>query len=142
MRENAARAMELWLKAGELGCATSYGRIAYAYNNGEGVERDVKKANYYAEIAAMGGDATARHNLGVSEQIAGNMDRAVKHWMIAAGAGLDDSLEKIRQCYTNGDVTKDDFEKTLRAHKEANDEMKSDQRDAAAAARAAARGQN
>jgi hypothetical protein len=45
----------------------------------------------------------------------------------------------------NGHATKDDFEKALRAHKEANDEMKSDQRDAAAAflaARATARGQN
>ena len=32
-----------------------------------------------------------------------------------------------------GYVTKNDFEKALRAHKAANDEMKSDQRDAAAA---------
>ena len=31
------------------------------------------------------------------------------------------------------DATKDDFEKALRAHKEASDEMKSDQREAAAA---------
>ena len=33
----------------------------------------------------------------------------------------------------SGDATKDDFEKALRAHKEANDEIKSDQREAAAA---------
>ena len=32
-----------------------------------------------------------------------------------------------------GHFTKDDFEKALRAHKEATDEMKSAQRDAAAA---------
>ena len=35
----------------------------------------------------------------------------------------------------NGHATKDDFEKALRAHKDAKDEMKSDQRDAAAATR-------
>ena len=46
--------------------------------------------------------------------------------MIAAVAGNDDSLEKIRKCYLNGWATKADFEKALRAHKEANDEMKSD----------------
>ena len=69
----------------------------------------------------------------------------MKHYMIAAGAGKDSSLGAIRQCFMDGCATKDDFEKALRAHKEAKDEMKSDQGDAAAeflAARAAARGQN
>ena len=139
------KAMELYHHAGELGCALSYSKISYAYNNGEGVERDTKKAKHYAELAAMGGGATARHNLGILEKIAGNMERAVKHWMIAAGAGKDISLEDIRICFTNGHATKDDFEKALRAHKESKDAMKSDQRDAAAeflAACAVARGQN
>ena len=54
--------------------------------------------------------------------------------MIAARAGYDDSLKGIRVCYLNGHVTKDDFGKALRAHKEAKDEMKSDQREAVAAA--------
>ena len=58
------------------------------------------------------------------------MNRAVKHWMISAGAGHDNSLKNIRACFMNGHATKDDFEKALRAHKEANDEMKSDQREA------------
>ena len=53
--------------------------------------------------------------------------------MIAAGAGDDDSLTQIRQGLLNGHATKDDYEKTLRAHKEASDEMKSEQREAAAA---------
>ena len=91
------------------------------------------KAKYYYELAAMGGSITARHNLGACEKDAGNMDRAVKHWMIAAGAGCDKSLKAIRVCYLDGDATKDDFEKALRAHKEAKDEMKSEQREAAAA---------
>ena len=95
----------------------------------------MKKSMYYSALAAMGGDVPARHNLGCFEACAGNMDRAVKHYMIAAGAGCDDSLKGIRQLYLEGHATKDDFEKALRAHKEAKDEMKSDQREAAAAAR-------
>ena len=83
----------------------------------------------------MGGDAVARYNLGILEEEAGNMDRAMKHWMISACAGHDKSLKQIRECYLDGDATKDDFEKALRAHKEAKDEMKSDQREAARAAR-------
>ena len=61
------------------------------------------------------------------------MNISLKHYMIAAGCGLDKSLKKIREFYTNGNATKDDFEKALRAHKESKDEVKSAQRDEAAA---------
>lgn len=61
------------------------------------------------------------------------MERAVKHFMISAEAGDDDSLKAIQQGYLDGHATKDDFEMALRAHKEAKDEMTSDQRDSAAA---------
>ena len=127
------KAMELWLRAAELGCAIAYGSIADSYREGQGVERDTKKAKYYNELAAMGGEVSARHNLGCMEKDAGNMSRAVKHWMISAGAGYDDSLKMIRVCFMKGKATKDEFEKVLRAHKAANDEMKSDQREGAAA---------
>ena len=83
----------------------------------------------------MGGDVEARHNLSILEEELGSMNRAVKHYMIAAMAGYDKSLKSIRVCFLEGHVTKDDFEKALRAHKEAKDDMKSDQREAAAAAR-------
>ena len=49
------------------------------------------------------------------------------------GAGLDESLKAIRLGYLSRYVTKDYFEKVLRAHKESKDEMKSNQREAAAA---------
>ena len=104
-----------------------------AYDSGDGVERDTKKAQHYWELAAMGGDPAARFNLGIIEENTGNMDRAVKHWMISAGAGHDKSLNAIRKCFLSGHATKDDFEKALRAHKGAKDEMQSDQREAAAA---------
>ena len=133
--QNYDKAMELYLRAGELGYAVGYFNLGAAFDRGEGVRRDDKKAQYYYELAAIGGDVTARYNLGALEKNAGNMNRAVKHWMIAAGAGYDDSLKQIRECFVNGYATKDDFEKALRAHKHAKDEMKSDQRDSATAAR-------
>ena len=132
LEQDYGKAMELCLRAGELGDAVAHHSIACAYYNGNGVERDLKKSEYYDELAAMGGDAQARHNLGIVEENAGNIERAVKHYMISAGAGYDESLQEIRDCFMNGNATKDDFEKALRAHKEAKDEMKSDQRDAAA----------
>ena len=55
----------------------------------------------------------------------------MKHYSIAAGAGCDKSLEVIRAIYLDGHVPKDDFEKALRSHQKAADEMKSEQREAA-----------
>jgi len=136
--QNYNKANKLLLRAGKLGCAGAYHNLAVFYENREGVERDTMKAKYYYELGAMGGDVSARYNLGHLEKDAGNVVRAMKHWMMAAGAGHDDSLKCIR-FFMRGEVTKDDFEKALRAHKYARDEMKSDQREAAAALCAAAR---
>ena len=132
--QDKEKSIKLWLQAGELGCAEAYYNLAHSYFSGEGAEKDLKKAKYYFELAAMGGCLDARFNLGILENNAGNMNRAMKHWMISAGAGYDKSLERIREYYLKGHATKEDFEKALRAHKEAKDETKSDQREAAAAA--------
>ena len=127
------KANKLWLRAGNLGCAISYYAVGNAYCFGRGVEIDMEKAKHYWELAAMGGCVLARRNLGVFEEKAGNFDRAMKHYMIAAAAGHDNSLDAIRNVFMSGHATKDDFAKALRAHQAANDEVKSEQREAAAA---------
>ena len=114
--KNFSKAMEFWLRAGDLGCAEAYCHAGAAHFNGLGVERDMKKAKHYYGLAAMGGDAEARHNLGCFEEEMGNMKKAIEHWMIAAQSGFDLSLSAIREAYVNSHVTKDDFEKALRAH--------------------------
>ena len=128
-----AKALELWHRATKLGHDTSYYSIGNAYISGNGVERDEKKANHYWELAAMGGYAEARRNVGVYEYNAGNIDRALKHFMIAAGSGLTRSLEDIKTMFKNGDATKDDYTKALRVYQENLVEIKSAQRDEAAA---------
>ena len=127
------KALELWHQAGELGNTKSYSNIGNSYLQGNGVERDEKKAMHYYELAAMGGDTDARHNLGVFEKNAGNMDRALKHHMIAAGFGDNDSLVNIKQMFKNGQATKDDYAKALLAYQANLVEIKSPQRDEAAA---------
>jgi TPR repeat protein len=132
--QDRKKAFQLFIRAGQLGDANAHFSIAVAYENGRGVKRDTKKAKHYWELAAMGGCVLARHKLGKREENAGNMKRAMKHYMVAAVAGYDSSLKKIREGYMNGHATKVDFERALRAHKVAKDERKSDQREAAAAA--------
>ena len=47
------KALELFVRAGELGCAKGYCNVGYAYENGEGAEIDKKKADHYYKLAAM-----------------------------------------------------------------------------------------
>ena len=127
------KALELWHQAGKLGYADAYYNIGNSYLEGYGVERDMKKAVHYWELAAMGGVAKARHNLGVSEGQTGNIDRALKHFIIAAGFGYTRSLESIKHMFIDRQTTKDDYTKALRAYQATLVEIKSPQRDAAAA---------
>ena len=98
------------------------------------MEVDMKKANYYYELAAIKGVVGARHNLGLNEANAGNINRALKHYMIAARGGESDSLESTQALFKNGHATKDDYTAALRSYQEYLNEIKSVQRDEAAAA--------
>jgi len=131
--QDSAKALEFWHRSAELGFTCAYHNIGCSYDRGNGVERDMKKAKHYWELAAIGGDCKARHNLGIVEEDAGKMSRALKHYMIAAGCGHDESLKVIREFYVNGHATKDDYAKALRAHQKYIDGIKSAQRDKAAA---------
>ena len=135
LTQDRAKANELWLKAGELGCADAYSRLGYSYNTGASVERNEKKAKHYYEIAAMKGDVQARHNLGALEGNAGNEQRAYKHMIIAAKAGNPQSLDRVKKGFMDGHLTKEEYASALRAYHERQTEMKSDMRADAAAFR-------
>jgi len=132
--QDYGKALDLFYRASELGHATAYANIGYAYDNGEGVEVDTKKGVYYYELAAVGGNEVARYNLGVIEESAGNIDRAIKHYMISTRSGDPDSLKEIKELYSNGHATKEDYTKALRTYQTYLGEIKSRQRDEAAAA--------
>ena len=133
LAQNRAKALEYWHRAAKLGSVNAYHNIGNAYYNGNGVEVDKKKANQYYELAAMSGDVSARYNLGVLEKQAGNVDRTLKHYMIAVEGGSKKSLENIKVLYTEGYVAKDDYAKALRSYQAYLDDIKSEQRDQAAA---------
>ena len=133
LQQDIDKALELVHRAAELGSIGAHHYLGDIYFHGQGVQEDKKKGKYHLEIAAMGGNVMARDNLGVLEWNSGNDDRAMKHYMISASAGYDNSLKAVQDGYRKGFVTKDDFETTLRAHQKSKDEMKSEWRDKAAA---------
>ena len=57
----------------------------------------------------------------------------MKHWMICAGCGNEHALQRIRDGFINGHVTKDEYETALRDYQAYMDEVKSVQRDRAEA---------
>jgi len=133
--QNYTKASELFLRAGELGHSEAYVCIGYAYDIGRGVDVDKKKAVYYNELAAIRGSVLARHNLGLEEERVGNMDRALKHYMIAVGGGYADSLDRIKELYSDEYATKEEYKNALQLYQACVDGIKSKQRDKVAASR-------
>ena len=131
--QNYTMALELYHRAGELGSAEAYCNIGCAYEIGRGMEINEKKANHYYQLAAIGGNVTSRYNLGVVEEDEDNMNRALKHYMVAVECGHENALKQIQKLYKNGHATKDDYAKALRAYQAYLVEIKSAQRDKAAA---------
>jgi hypothetical protein len=126
-----SRAFEYFTKAAELGNARAHYQLSNMYYDGQGVEKDEGKEIHHLEEAAIGGYPDARYNLGVHENDNGNVERAVKHWIIAAAQGEDDSIKALLDAFKEGHVSKEELAAALRAHKAAVDVTKSPQRDAA-----------
>jgi len=126
------KALELFHRAAELGHAKACCNIGWAYDNGYFVDVDKTKAVHYYELAAMDGCVIARYNLGLMEK-ADNVNRALKHHMIATSSGFAESLEEIKNLYTDGEVTKECYMTALQSYQAYLGEIKSKQRDQAAA---------
>ena len=127
------RAAEYWTEAAELGDVGAHSCLGNSYRTGEGVEKDMKKAVYHWEKAAVGGHPIARHNLALYEMENGRFERAAKHFIIAANLGCGTSLQEVKELFVQGIVTKEEYAAALRAHQAAVDSTKSAERDEAEA---------
>ena len=143
------KAFEYWSKAAALGFMDAHYNLSLMYD-GDGIEKDEKKRIYHLEEAAIGGHPEARNNLAIMEtkrgrmdsrsveEVHGRLDRAFKHWVIAANMGHDISLEALKKFYQEGLFPKEEFAAALRAHKAAIDATKSPLREEGKAAQRAA----
>ena len=126
-------AFDYWKRASALGDAEAHYQLSGMYYNGQGVEKDEKRVLDHTEKAAIGGHPDARHNLGCMEERNGRMDRAAKHYIIAAKLGFDRSLGNVKNLYKAGYVSKENFTAALRGYQTAIAATKSPQREEAAA---------
>jgi len=133
LKKDARKALECIEKAAELGLNAAHHTLGSIYSGGLGVEKDAAKALHYYRLAAIGGNVHSRHALGVKAYFGEppQVELALKHWLLAAEAGHDESLKNVKLGFQKGCITKDVFAKTLRALQTAIDQIKSDQRDKA-----------
>lgn len=81
--QDRERALELWKQATRLKSSQAHYNLAVNHRRGG----DSKKAEFHYEPAAMAGHEVARFNLGCMEAQSRNMDRSVKHSIIATLVG-------------------------------------------------------
>jgi len=132
--DDYASAFKYWTKAAESGYAEAHYHLSLFHHYGEAVEKDRKKELYHLEKASIAGHPIGRYNLGCAEFDDGNIERAVKHWIIAANLGHNCAIQKLKESFHWGDVSKEDFAAALRGHQTAVDASKSPQRREAAEA--------
>lgn len=131
-KEDYAKAFQYLTNAAGQGDAASHYHLSSLFWHGKGVEKDINTAVYHWEEAAIGGHPDARFNLGVHEwKYCGIKERALKHFIIAAYLGEDNSMKALTQACAKGFLSKDDYAAALRAYQAAADAMKSPQREAA-----------
>ena len=131
LQKDMRRAVELWTEAADLGSIDALYHLGNSYFNGDGVQQDMAKGAELYRKAALHGHVLSRHNLGCLEEEKGNYDRAVRHFLISANMGLHYSVEQIKQMFTGGVATKEQYAEALRGCQEAVEEMKSRDREEA-----------
>ena len=127
LSKDLTKARDLFSEAGELGCAEGYHNLGAVYHD-TGLEQDAKKAKYYFELAAMGGKTLARNALGSLELKAGNLARAVTHYVIGAKAGDERCLTMVQSLFEKGFLTREGHAEALHAYQKQQEETKSPER--------------
>jgi len=127
------RALEMYIRAAELGHTNAFELIGYYYQHGIAVEKDMSKAVSFYEIAAKKESIPTAH-----KRLAGfhggneNIQLCIKHLQVAACAGDKDSMDNMMRLYKDTSLLpKEDLTQTLRAHHASINGMKSEERDIA-----------
>ena len=130
------KALDCFIRAVELGSLEACGKIGLDYNEGNGVAVDKERAALFNRISALRGDISARHNIGGFEYDSGNHEIGIRHWKIAAEAGMQPSIDALKKIY-NADgkypgkefITKECMDSIYRVCHDAQEEVKSEERE-------------
>ncbi|EJK71594.1 hypothetical protein THAOC_06945 [Thalassiosira oceanica] len=131
LQKDIPRAIELWTEAARLGDLDAHCILGIMYCNGEGVRQDVARCIRHWQQAAIQGHPESRLMLGAHEYDIRNYGLAVRHWMIAAKLGCENSLNSIKDMFMEGHATKAQYAEALRGYQNALEETRSHLREEA-----------
>ena len=127
--QNIPKSLELYRCAADLGNADAMSYIGLLHERGDGgFVKNVGEGRQHMKTAAIMGSVMARHNLACLEASERNFDLAVKHFRLAAEAGLELSVQNLWKFFYRGKVSKEELEEALRLYQEACEEMDSEER--------------
>lgn len=136
-KKDELKGLDYWIKATELGSPEACANLGISFRKGVGLTKDMNRSALFDKVAAIRGDLHARHNIGTAEfTVFGNLELGIRHWRISAEAGNQQSLESLKIVY-NADgkkpwkevITKEDMDKIGRACHEAQEMVKSEERE-------------
>ena len=129
--QSDTKALEMRIRAAELGNPNAYAIIGNYYRQGKGVEQDKSKTLEYLKVAAKKGSIEAHQTLARCNVRNGNFDKGMRHWRVAASAGDQDSMDDLMKAYKAKLLSKEELTQTLRAFQTSSNELKSKDRDEA-----------
>jgi len=127
--QSDTRAIEMYIRAAELGHVDAFGKLGNYYQKGVGVEQDGFKGLQYCQISAKKGSIQAHKALAQEHETRGNVDEAVRHATVAASAGDQESMDNLMNAYKDESLSKEELTETLRAYQASSNAMKSKDRD-------------
>ena len=96
------KALDCFIRAAELGSPDACTHMAIFYSKGRGVSRDRERELLFCTVGALRGCIGARHKIGLSEYESGNYEIGIRHWKIAAEAGMQPSIDILKKIYNSG----------------------------------------
>ena len=133
--QSNTRAVEMYIRAAELGDADAYGNIGLAYELGDAVEQNISKSLEFYEVSAKKGSIVSHKHLASFLGNKGDILESIQHLKITACAGDKHSMDYLMEVYKDNLLTKEELTRTLRLCQASNNAMKSNDRDDARAMR-------
>ena len=128
--QDLRKSRELVHRAADLGHVGAIAELGSMYALGlDGISVDETKGRDFLERAAKSGETLALVNLGALEARKGRTKLGLTYLRTAAEAGEDEAVKGLWNWFKAGELSKDDLEKSLRAHQKANEDMRSEERE-------------
>ena len=131
------KALDCYIRAVELGSAVACTHLGNCHDKGYGVSVNEARAALFEREGALRGEVVAHHNSGWTEyHTFGNHEIGIRHWKIAAEAGYQRSLNKLKDIYNaNGKmpgkefISQEEMDTIYRSGHDAQMEIKTEERE-------------